>query len=88
MRDTVKVLSRLPNSLASIPPAAVNLELLPFRQALPIWPMKDQILQEINTHNVVIISGETGSGKTTQVSAHVIFINRVLVCRERLCFCY
>ena len=34
---------------------------------LPIFPMKSEILQAIQKHQVTIISGETGSGKTTQV---------------------
>jgi len=35
--------------------------------ALPIIDKKDEIIQAISEHSVVIVSGETGSGKTTQL---------------------
>ena len=38
-----------------------------FDPALPITARKDDIIRAINAHPVVIISGETGSGKTTQI---------------------
>jgi ATP-dependent helicase HrpA len=34
---------------------------------LPISDRKDEIVQAIRTHRVVIIAGDTGSGKTTQI---------------------
>ena len=36
-------------------------------EKLPIFDKKDQIIQAINDYKVVIISGETGSGKSTQI---------------------
>lgn len=36
------------------------------RQSLPAWSMCDEIVHTINSHQVTIISGETGSGKSTQ----------------------
>jgi HrpA-like RNA helicase len=51
-----------------LPHAAVNQELLPFREVLPIWPMRDEIMNLINSNQVVVVSGDTGSGKTTQVT--------------------
>ena len=38
-----------------------------FNTALPIFEKKSEILEAISSHPVVIISGETGSGKTTQI---------------------
>jgi len=38
-----------------------------FRQKLPSWQKQDEILQIIRENQVVVISGETGCGKTTQV---------------------
>ena len=35
--------------------------------ALPIVDRRDEIIAAINEHQVVVISGETGSGKTTQI---------------------
>ena len=37
------------------------------RQQLPILAHEDEVMEAIRQHGVVIISGETGSGKTTQV---------------------
>ena len=38
-----------------------------YNDALPIFSKKDQIIDSISKNRVVIISGETGSGKTTQI---------------------
>ena len=38
-----------------------------YNDALPIFSKKDQIIDSISKNSVVIISGETGSGKTTQI---------------------
>jgi ATP-dependent helicase HrpA len=38
-----------------------------FNPDLPITEKKDEIITAINNHQVVIVAGETGSGKTTQI---------------------
>lgn len=40
--------------------------MLKVREALPAWSMKEEIVDLIDKNRVVIVSGETGSGKTTQ----------------------
>ncbi|KAJ4461369.1 putative Pre-mRNA-splicing factor ATP-dependent RNA helicase ddx-15 [Paratrimastix pyriformis] len=42
-------------------------DLLPARQQLPIYGARDEILREVGASDNLIIVGETGSGKTTQV---------------------
>jgi ATP-dependent RNA helicase DHR2 len=42
-------------------------ELLPKRKALPIWPKADEIKASLKKNNVLVLTGETGSGKSTQV---------------------
>lgn len=42
-------------------------EMLETRDALPIAEIKNEILQLLNGNNVLVVCGETGSGKTTQV---------------------
>ena len=37
------------------------------RRKLPVWPVQDRIVDSIRTSPVLIIVGETGSGKTTQI---------------------
>ncbi len=38
-----------------------------YPEQLPVSQKKDEILQAIRDHQVVIVAGETGSGKTTQI---------------------
>ena len=38
-----------------------------YDSALPIVDRRDEIIAAIKQHQVVVISGETGSGKTTQI---------------------
>lgn len=47
----------------------VLLQLLEDRSQLPVWSSQDHILQTIANTPVTVIRGETGCGKTTQVSA-------------------
>ena len=41
--------------------------LLPFRKALPIWSQAESIRGALRANNVLVLTGETGSGKSTQV---------------------
>ncbi|XP_069677317.1 3'-5' RNA helicase YTHDC2-like isoform X2 [Periplaneta americana] len=72
VKDMNKSMGRLNNGIPQVPYAATNQELLLFRQALPIWPMREDIINLINSNQVVVISGETGSGKTTQVPQFIL----------------
>lgn len=42
------------------------------RQSLPIYHFKDKILNAIEKNQVVIICGETGCGKSTQVPSYIL----------------
>ncbi|CAG5133906.1 unnamed protein product, partial [Candidula unifasciata] len=42
-------------------------ELLKSRQQLPVFQYRDKVLAAVRDHSVVVIAGETGSGKSTQV---------------------
>ena len=46
--------------------------MLTSRMSLPIWNFKDALLAAINDNQVVIICGETGCGKSTQVPAFIL----------------
>ena len=59
---------RLNNGVPQVPPARSASDLESFRQTLPVYNMKEEIVKVINENKVLLISGETGSGKTTQVS--------------------
>jgi pre-mRNA-splicing factor ATP-dependent RNA helicase DHX15/PRP43 len=43
-------------------------EILSKRQQLPVYEFKDELQLKVSQSQVVIIEGETGSGKTTQVN--------------------
>ncbi|KAJ5980782.1 hypothetical protein N7481_008080 [Penicillium waksmanii] len=45
---------------------AAQIDMSRKRQSLPAWNIQDAIIQTINSNQVTIISGETGSGKSTQ----------------------
>jgi ATP-dependent helicase HrpA len=53
-----------------------NLPRFSYHPALPITDRKDDIIDAISKNQVVIISGETGSGKTTQIPKFCLAANR------------
>jgi len=46
--------------------------MLKSRAALPMAAVKDQLLSKIKENEVVVVGGETGCGKTTQVCIHIL----------------
>ncbi|XVE91093.1 hypothetical protein DITRI_Ditri20bG0127800 [Diplodiscus trichospermus] len=56
------------------------------RQYLPIYSVRDELLQVIRESQVVVVVGETGSGKTTQLSQYLhedgYTINGVVGCTQ------
>ncbi|MFJ2090347.1 ATP-dependent RNA helicase HrpA [Streptomyces sp. NPDC087901] len=46
---------------------AGRMPVLSYPEQLPVSQKKDEILEAIRDHQVVIVAGETGSGKTTQI---------------------
>lgn len=41
------------------------------RRSLPIFPYRDDLLSAIKEHQILVIEGETGSGKTTQIPQYL-----------------
>ena len=41
------------------------------KKSLPIYPFRNDLVQAIKDHQVLIIEGETGSGKTTQIPQYL-----------------
>ena len=52
--------------------AQERIEMKATREALPIYQVKTQLLQVIRENQVVVIVGETGSGKTTQLTQYLL----------------
>lgn len=61
--------STAPRTIHPVPP-------LNFPEALPVSGRRDEIALAIQTHPVVIVCGETGSGKTTQLPKIALALGR------------
>lgn len=53
--------------------------MLKARMALPAWLLKDDIINAVTHHQVTVVAGETGSGKSTQA---VQFILDDMICHK------
>lgn len=42
------------------------------RQSLPIYKLKDSLVETITQYRVLVVIGETGSGKTTQITQYLV----------------
>ena len=58
------------------PPAANPIPPITFPEALPVSGRRDEIARAIEAHQVVIVCGETGSGKTTQLPKIALALGR------------
>ena len=56
------------NPLNLTPYSARYFQILAKRKSLPVWEYKDKFMQMMEQHKIIVLVGETGSGKTTQVS--------------------
>ena len=63
----VRLEKRLQNSVKKMSRRKANRPELIYNDSLPIISKKDKIIDSISQNQIVIISGETGSGKTTQI---------------------
>lgn len=63
----MKTSGRLSDGIPQVPVKRGESEFDSFRQSLPVFEKQEEIVKIIKDHKVVLIVGETGSGKTTQV---------------------
>ena len=54
------------------------------RSKLPAYEVRHKIIELVEHHNVIVISGETGCGKTTQVPQYILeeFEGARIVCTQ------
>lgn len=54
-------------------------QMLASREQLPVFSMRNDIMREINENSVIVIRGNTGCGKTTQVCTQTFIDNDLKV---------
>ena len=77
MKEIAKTTAgRLSNGVPQVPPCkSTPSEFTAFQETLPINTHKDNIIRMINDNKVLMVVGDTGSGKTTQVSYNYSTMN-------------
>ena len=60
------------NPWTQVPYSSKYYEILQKRQQLPVYEFRDDLLEKVRTHQVLVVEGETGSGKKNSYST--IFI--------------
>lgn len=48
-----------------------DLSIVEQRQSLPIYKLRDDLIKAVNDNQILIVIGETGSGKTTQITQYL-----------------
>uniref|UniRef100_W8BKG6 RNA helicase n=1 Tax=Ceratitis capitata TaxID=7213 RepID=W8BKG6_CERCA len=42
------------------------------QKSLPVYPFKEDLIEAVREHQILIVEGETGSGKTTQIPQYLV----------------
>ncbi|CAF0710967.1 unnamed protein product [Brachionus calyciflorus] len=48
-----------------------NLSIIEQREGLPIYKLREDLLKAVNDNQILVVIGETGSGKTTQITQYL-----------------
>lgn len=48
-----------------------NLTIVEQRKGLPIWKLREELIKAVTDNQILIVIGETGSGKTTQITQYL-----------------
>ena len=65
-RSQLRLEERLESSLQRVASRRASVPALSYPEALPVSARREELLEVIRNHQVVVVAGETGSGKTTQ----------------------
>ena len=60
----------------SLQNTAQHKQLLGVRRALPVFNHREQVLDRVHKDSMVIVAGETGSGKSTQVPQFLLEVRQ------------
>lgn len=66
-KENSRALGRMTGGTPQVPPPSNSKAFAQFKASLPVTALQETIVQTVAENQVTIISGETGSGKTTQV---------------------
>jgi len=75
-RDLAAIDAAMERSLAQVAQRQLNLPAPKFPEELPVSALREDIAAAIREHQVVIVCGETGSGKTTQLPKICLALGR------------
>uniref|UniRef100_A0A8C3NU96 RNA helicase n=1 Tax=Cyanoderma ruficeps TaxID=181631 RepID=A0A8C3NU96_9PASS len=71
-KEVNKTSGRLNDGIPQVPVKRGESEFDSFRQSLPVLEKQEEIVQIIKDNKIVLIIGETGSGKTTQIPQFIL----------------
>ncbi|KAF4803514.1 putative ATP-dependent RNA helicase YTHDC2 [Turdus rufiventris] len=71
-KEANKTSGRLNDGIPQVPVKRGESEFDSFRQSLPVLEKQEEIVQIIKDNKIVLIIGETGSGKTTQIPQFIL----------------
>ena len=68
------VMGRLGGGIPQVPPTPTSAggEYVEERRQLPIWNHRREVVDSIRSSQVVLVTGDTGSGKTTQIPQYIL----------------
>ena len=61
------------DKLVALKPITEHEKILAGRKKLPVFPYREEFLAAVKDHQILVLVGETGSGKTTQVKFLLLF---------------
>eukprot|EP00252_Welwitschia_mirabilis_P020288 TRINITY_DN4939_c0_g2_i1.p1 TRINITY_DN4939_c0_g2~~TRINITY_DN4939_c0_g2_i1.p1 ORF type:complete len:1316 (-),score=327.22 TRINITY_DN4939_c0_g2_i1:168-4115(-) len=70
-KEAAKFSTHLKEKNEAVSEFAKNKSIFEQRQSLPIFKIRDELLQVVRENQVVVVVGETGSGKTTQLTQYL-----------------
>uniref|UniRef100_A0ABD2WY70 RNA helicase n=1 Tax=Trichogramma kaykai TaxID=54128 RepID=A0ABD2WY70_9HYME len=72
VNNCCRAMGRLNNSIPQVPSLKTNADVLNFRNSLTVVSKKKELLDMIENNSCVVIIGETGCGKTTQIPQFIL----------------